>query len=41
MNNFATIATLILLTLAIANEKSTKELIAEANRENIKGAGSC
>ncbi|SDG43778.1 ATP-binding cassette, subfamily C, EexD [Onishia taeanensis] len=33
---FATIAALILLTLAIANEKSTKELLAEANRENIK-----
>ncbi len=34
---FATIAALILLALAIANEKATKGLLSEANRENIKG----
>ncbi|MDO0947458.1 type I secretion system permease/ATPase [Chromohalobacter israelensis] len=34
---FATIAALILLALAIANEKTTKGLLSEANRENIKG----
>ncbi|WP_432414790.1 type I secretion system permease/ATPase [Chromohalobacter israelensis] len=33
---FATIAALILLALAIANEKATKGLLAEANSENIK-----
>ncbi|MGO1344038.1 type I secretion system permease/ATPase [Chromohalobacter japonicus] len=33
---FATVAALILLALAIANEKATKGLLAEANSENIK-----
>jgi ATP-binding cassette subfamily C protein EexD len=33
---FATVAGIILLTLAIANEKATKSLLAEANSDHIK-----